>query len=169
MRSLSTKLLLLSLATILMVGGTMGCAPTNTDISMVGRGFAIGFENKDNFQVKCAVQSEYSVFSVDGVSLDFYYGKRGNADTYGKNGIYGTDICFALYFVNAKYKLNSYNSFVDNAGVLHNTYQNHQNIDNLYFMRDIPTNEFNSDDYWHTWTQKNHHRSIQMMIWEEVI
>ena len=154
MRSLSTKLLMVVLVTILMMGGIAGCSSDQK----------LGMEMFANLSIRYSVTSNGTSFDVDDVTLDFYYG-LGSTSYYGLNPFYRTDpasyFChFALTFYDGQY-------YSENSPKVENDYHD---LEGYYFIRTLSHDVFTSDDYfcWYEWSFKslskqivfNHHEML---------
>jgi len=134
MKSLRTKLLQLTLAAILLVGGTMGCG--HKDL-----GFETGFRElrgesrAPRNSIQIAARSECSIFDVNNVVLDFYYGHQSMSNSLATPD--GKNICWAMYIDGGIYSFSSpSNDYHDMGG--------------SYFVSEIPYDEFLSESYLYT-------------------
>ena len=115
-----------------------------------GPGFKVGFVCGDGMTnlpaplsgVQFAVISDYSIYDVDDVSLDYYYG--GFFEEYGP-------VCYAFYFCNGQdyYPSNKhfwrYDYNLD--ALVYNIYDDYHNIDGYYFVKELSATEANSGKY----------------------
>lgn len=86
-------------------------------------------------EIMAGVKSDHTDFAIDDVTLDFYYGGNVPSPYSGYNGL---TIGVALYFCNEEaYKAVKFNT----------PYEDYQNIEGFHFVKFIPEEEFNSDEY----------------------
>ena len=142
-------LLAVVLSVILMAGGAMGCdiKGTNPATSSArqpsGPGFEIGIGKwirSPWTETQCAVRSEYSIFDINNVALDFYYGNASfYQPDYPSDGYLSDEFsCIGLYFWNKQ-------SPPPLVG-----HQDYRNIENGYFAKEISLKEYYSGKYAYT-------------------
>jgi len=162
------NLLMVALAIVMIVLPFAGCdngAPDTSDLEGIvvrdlssndfsktvakepsGAGFDMWFGGTP--RTAGAVKSEYSIFDVKAVVLDFYFGCRGTLlllKTYPMFGSAPDDyetVCVTLYFI-------------DGNGLplqgSNNLYDDYKKIDGFYHVRDISVEEFTSGEYVYTY------------------
>ena len=130
-KSITIMLVLVMLASML-----TGCT---ADIDGEYKGYSNGFNYNDHrlkSSVMCAARSEKTEFDVDDVTLDFYFGwweRQPSDPSYpGIKSLLG----YALYFCNEQIETKTNINTED-----------YKNIPGHYFIKEIPTDEFNSDKY----------------------
>lgn len=141
----------------------------STLIEPGGPGFELGFARGTGMftpippPVMCAAKSNYSVFNVNNLVLDFYYGGFGSTDAriYDGNPDNYELVCVALYFCNERFITDSeYYDYTSGAWV-YRAYKDYTEIDDWYFVRELPPDEINSGEYVYTY-QFNHRETIKV-------
>jgi len=99
--------------------------------------------------IQYAVKSSGSVFNINNVTLDFYYGRTayfdGTIDGIGQSNY--RSVCFAIYFCDGPYYSQNYHyDYVLNTRVFM-IYEDYHNVDGHYFLKELTIDEFNSDKY----------------------
>ena len=100
----------------------------------------IGFNRGSSLPaIMGAAKSDHTDFSIDDVTLDFYYG--GHIDEYGEDSN-RVSLGVALYFCNET----PYKALM--SDIINDTsYEDYQELDGLHFVKFISTEDFNSGEY----------------------
>jgi len=170
MRQNIAKLMVVVLAVILVAGGLMGCNTQNLvqgdwrGLAMEGLnsndsaktvlkepsglGFEAGFEARQYIGgVQLAYKSAYSMFDLNSVALDFYYG-IGRADVRWADYSDYEDVCVALYFYDGRYYDTSESCKL--VG-------NYKEIDGYFFIKELSFSEITSGGYVYTISPNVYH------------
>jgi len=136
MKHSRTKLLLLALVMVFIVGGSVGC-----------NGIDHGNYHRNPLAYK--VHSKNSTFDVNDVTLDFSYGRQGSIDGTINGGGSSVNrlVCFALYFCDGQYywQTDQYGHALGVNG--YTMYEDYRDIDNWYYVKEISIDIFRSDAY----------------------
>ena len=100
----------------------------------------IGFQRSGSLpSIMGATKSDHTDYAIDDVTLDFYYG--GHIDEYGEDSD-RLSLGVAIYFCNEL----PYKGLT--TDILNDTsYEDYQELDGLYFVKFISTENFNSGEY----------------------
>jgi len=144
MKPLCTRLLIVVLAMILMVGGLASCFDDGNI------GYEIKYAHGDTItSTKYKITSNGTRFGVDEVTLDFHFGSFGKLGS--QNPFYDTDndaqfFCIALCFYDGQYypiealwPRSPWLTFVDG---------DYHDIESYYFVKTLTRDEFNSEEYY---------------------
>ena len=124
----------------------MGCNTSDTDSTKssakepTGPGLEIGFGewiHSPSLEAQCAVKSGHSIFDINNVTLDFYYG-HAKYNQHSEGPSYGEFPRVGLYFWNKQ------------SPPLLIMHQDYCNIDKGYFAKEIALREWTSDKYAYT-------------------
>lgn len=88
--------------------------------------------------VHFAIESDKDEFDVNNITVDLSFGNGSTADVGGYVGEDGTVECLALYLCNGKYS-----DMIVGHG--EKRYEDYTDIDGLYFVREIDTDDYNEN------------------------
>jgi len=165
-------LLAMTLSAILIVSGLFGCEKSTDNPSLpIGPGFEVGFWASEGMgmafaplPIQHAVKSEYSLFNMNNVALDLYYGSNGNLD-----GLMYNDresdcefVCYSLFFgdVDIILQIDNDPDYAKRGDGLFSDYH----LSGGYFIKELSLDEFNSVEYsfkiFNNRIEINHHEVV---------